>query len=111
VTVKGSLTGNVPGSVETTVYRIAQEALTNAAKHAKATRAEVDVEQTVQGLICSVRDDGIGLEASASKRVDKSGIGLREMKERVTALGGVMRMGTNKDDRGTDLTFEIPLES
>jgi len=108
VTVKAALNHHVPATVETTVYRITQEALTNAAKHARATRAEVDLRQTPHKIVCSVRDDGIGFDDTARRR--RSGLGLVEIKERVAALGGVLRVGPNKD-RGTDLTVEIPLES
>jgi signal transduction histidine kinase len=110
VTVTASLSGDVSSTVETTVYRIAQEALTNAAKHARATRAEVDLRQSGQRIFCSVRDDGVGLEASAAAVPGhRAGLGLLEIKERVTALGGTLRLSPNHD-RGTDLTFELPLE-
>jgi signal transduction histidine kinase len=107
VTVKAALNHYVPATVETTVYRITQEALTNAAKHARATRAEVDLWQTAHKIVCSVRDDGIGFDDTARRR--RTGLGLVEIKERVAALGGVLRVGPNKD-RGTDVTVEIPLE-
>jgi signal transduction histidine kinase len=61
-------------------------------------------------LICSVRDDGVGMAAKGDSSKGRSGLGLIEIKERVAALGGVLRVGTNKN-RGTDLTVEIPLES
>jgi len=110
VTVTASLTEYVPATIETTVYRITQEALTNAAKHAKATRVDVDLRLAAQKIVCSVRDDGIGFDANAlSGRKRRPGLGLIEIKERVAALGGVLRVGRNKD-RGTDLTVEIPLE-
>jgi signal transduction histidine kinase len=110
VTVTASLNEYVPATIESTVYRITQEALTNAAKHAKATRVEVDLRLTAQKIVCSVRDDGIGFDVNAlSSRKRRTGLGLIEIKERVAALGGVLRVGRNKD-RGTDLTVEIPLE-
>jgi signal transduction histidine kinase len=110
VTVTSSLKTDVPSTIETTVYRITQEALANVAKHAGASRAEVDLRQDRQMLICSVRDDGVGMAAKGDSSNVPSGLGLIEIKERVAALGGVLRVGTNKN-RGTDLTVEIPLES
>src|SRR4029077_9636253 len=65
VTVTASLTEYVPATIESTVYRITQEALTNAAKHAKATRVDVDLRLAAQKIVCSVRDDGIGFDANA----------------------------------------------
>jgi signal transduction histidine kinase len=108
VTVNSSLTTDVPATVGITVYRITQEALTNVAKHAEASRAEIDLRQVEQTLVCSVRDDGIGI-APNYRRSGHPGLGLVEISERVTALGGVMRLGRNQN-RGTDLTIEIPLE-
>jgi signal transduction histidine kinase len=58
--------------------------------------------------VCSVRDDGIGI-APDYQRSGHPGLGLVEIHERVTALGGILRLGTNHN-RGTDLTIEIPLE-
>jgi signal transduction histidine kinase len=108
VTVNSTLTADVPTAVGITVYRVTQEALTNVAKHAEASRAEVDLRQIEHRLVCSVRDDGIGI-APATAGGHHPGLGLFEIHERVTALGGIMRLGANAD-RGTDLTIEIPLE-
>ena len=110
VTITASVMGEMHPTVETAVYRVAQEALTNAARHEDATRAEVDVRQTAQKIVCSVRDNGIGLlESSRSRRKRGPGMGLHEIKERVGALGGVLHIRDNPN-RGTDLTVEIPLE-
>ena len=109
VGVSVSLKGDLPASIENTVYRITQEALTNAAKHASASRAEVDLRQIDGKIICSIRDDGGGFDDSAAFRKRRPGLGLTEIRERVAALGGVVRLGRN-DDRGTDLTIEIPLD-
>jgi signal transduction histidine kinase len=92
------------------VYRITQEALTNVAKHAKATHAQVCVQQAAHQVACSIRDDGMGFDATAlGPGKGSRGLGLMEIQERVAALGGVLRLGSNTP-RGTDLTVEIPLE-
>lgn len=109
VSLSVSLHGDLPATVETTVYRIAQEALTNAAKHARATQAEIDVRQTAHKLVCSVRDDGIGFDADDTAARLRRGLGLLEIKERVAAMDGVLRVGPNRNG-GTNLTIEIPLE-
>jgi len=109
VIVSVSLKGDLPAPIENTVYRIAQEALTNAAKHADANQAEVHLRQVQHKIICSVRDDGIGFDDSAAFRKSRPGIGLTEIRERVGELGGVVRLSPNKDC-GTNLTIEIPLD-
>jgi signal transduction histidine kinase len=109
VAVTVSLKGDLPASIENTVYRIAQEALTNTAKHAGASRAEVVLRQTDGKIICSILDDGAGFDDSAAFRKRRPGLGLTEIRERVASLGGAVRLRLNQD-RGTDLTIEIPLD-
>lgn len=109
VTVSVILESALPASIENTIYRITQEALTNVAKHASASRAEIRVQQTARKLICSIRDDGTGFDDSAAFRRKRPGLGLTEIKERVGALGGTVRLGLNRKG-GTDLTIEIALD-
>ena len=100
----------LPTTVETTLYRIVQEALTNVGRHAKATSAEIDLIRSPHKVACSVRDDGIGFDATrVAARPGPRGLGLVEIQERVVALGGSVRMDTDVH-RGTALTVEIPLE-
>ena len=111
VTVQASLDRGLSATVEATLYRIAQEALTNTAKHASATRAEVCLQHGSHCVTCSIRDDGVGLDAALlAPGTGARGIGLFEIQERVAALGGVLRVRANSP-HGTDLTVEIPLES
>lgn len=110
VAVQASIDRDLPPTIEATVYRITQEALTNVAKHAKATHVAVHVRQAAHQVACSIRDDGIGFDATAVALAKGSrGLGLVEIHERVAALGGVLHLGSNTP-RGTDLTVEIPLE-
>jgi signal transduction histidine kinase len=110
VTVQASVDRTLPAIIETTLYRIAQEALTNVAKHAKATQADLSVQQSEHHIVCSIRDDGVGLDLTASPPGNgRRGLGLLEIEERAAALGGRVHLGRH-DTRGTDLTIEIPLE-
>ena len=110
VMVQASIEQNLSATVETTLYRITREALTNIAKHAKATLARVSLQQAAHQIVCSIRDDGVGLDATALGNGNRSrGLGLLEIQERTAALGGSLRLGPN-EPRGTDLTIEIPLE-
>jgi signal transduction histidine kinase len=110
VTVQATIGHALPATVETTLYRIAQEALTNVARHAKATHAEVSLQRAQKMIACSILDDGIGFDTAALARAAGArGIGLLEIEERVAALGGVFHLARNQA-RGTNLTVEIPLE-
>jgi signal transduction histidine kinase len=110
VSVSVSLTGDLPSPIENTVYQIVQEALANVARHAEATRADVEVCQVERRVVCSVRDDGVGFDNTAGFRKRRPGLGLTEIKERVAVLGGSLRLSRVSDDRGTELRFDIPLE-
>ena len=110
VTIDAATRGRIPADIETSLYRIAQEALTNVGRHANATRVDVSIRQTARQIVCSIRDDGIGLTATARQPYAQTrGLGLREIEERVVGLGGILRFGANVPS-GTDLTVEIPLE-
>lgn len=110
VTVEARTAQSLPAIVETTLYRVAQEALTNIARHAKATRARIFVRWADHRISCSVLDDGIGLDASAVARKGTQGLGLVEIRERIAAFGGTFRIGPGRENGGTELTVEIPLE-
>jgi signal transduction histidine kinase len=110
VAVKASVHRDVPAAVETTLYRIVQEALTNVAKHANATRAWVCVHVRARTIACSIRDDGSGFDARALRAGQRQrGLGLLEIEERVAALGGVLHLCGNTP-RGTQLAIRIPLD-
>lgn len=109
VIITVDISGDLPGVVENTVYRIVQEALTNVAKHAEATRANVRIRQIERRVICTIADDGIGFDDTGGFRKQRPGLGLTEMKERVKALGGVISLRRN-GEQGSHLRFEIPLD-
>ena len=112
IEVEGSLE-DVPITFGAHLYRIVQEAVTNAARHAKAQRVVVRVElhePVVADTLSSggevrltVEDDGIGIVSSA-----KSGMGLVGMRERVAALHGRMSLET-REIKGTRLRATVPL--
>ena len=70
--------------VESTVYRVVQEALTNVAKHAAATRLEIELLMEGDAVAVTVRDDGRGFDPAAPA----TGFGLVGMRERVTLVSG-----------------------
>jgi signal transduction histidine kinase len=94
--------GRLSDEIETALYRIAQEALTNTAKHANATRVSVAVERRPREIYLTVADDGRGF---ASQRADSAGrLGLTGMQERAALLNGTVtvdsRPGQGHPSRG-----------
>jgi signal transduction histidine kinase len=112
VTVHAATASQLPAMVEATLYRVTHEALTNVARHARATTAEVSLVQTPHRVKCSIRDDGVGFDAARKAPGAKpKGLGLAAIEERVAALGGIVSLRHNDAvPHGTDLTVEIPLE-
>ncbi len=93
----------LPSAVETAAYRIAVEALTNAARHASATRATVSLSASDRELTISVVDDGAGLPAEP-----RPGTGLRSMRDRADELGGTCEV-TAEPGGGTRVLAVLPL--
>ncbi len=85
----GLLERRVPAAIEGACYRIAQEALSNATRHASARSILVAVEATPRALILTIRDDGRGLDNATPQRSSpSSGLGLIGMSERAGLAGG-----------------------
>ena len=93
-----------PPAVETTVYRLAQEALTNAVKHAGAARVMVRVVEADGRIDIEVRDDGAGFDPEASVE----GFGLVGMRERVSLAGGTFTV-RSAPGTGTLVRCGIPV--
>jgi two-component system sensor histidine kinase UhpB len=92
----------LPPAIETAVYRITQEALTNVARHARATRVRVKLALTDGTLRLDIQDDGVGLRPAAART---DGGGLLGIRERVRSLGGRVRISS---ESGTRLSVELP---
>jgi signal transduction histidine kinase len=101
VQIKGAPRERLPEHVELAAFFIVSEALTNVAKHAGASYAEVELEMTAALLVVEVRDDGVGGAAA------DAGTGLRGMADRVEALGGRLRVWSPKG-QGTRIRAEVP---
>jgi signal transduction histidine kinase len=104
VTVSGQ-PRDLPDEVDRAAYRVVQEALTNVARHAGATAAEVHIEYAAAELAVSVTDDG---QASPDRPVTP-GVGLRGMGERVTGLGGTLNAAP-RDGGGFAVRATFPLD-
>ena len=94
----------LPAEIETALYRIAQEALTNVFKHARAEHVSVVVTRRGGTVTVVVEDDGRGFGAAG----DGEGLGLIGMKERVGLLGGRLAIESTEGS-GTTIVAEVPL--
>ncbi len=100
----------LPTNMETALFRIAQEALTNARKHARTDRMRVTLGRDAEGKIrLEVRDWGRGFEPTQARRGGGPGerVGLSSMRERITLLGGDLTIRSRPGD-GTSVVAEIP---
>jgi signal transduction histidine kinase len=93
----------LPDPHRTCIFRVVQEALRNAVRHAGAGRARVAIERAPRAIALRVEDDGRGFEPSRTR-----GLGLLGMEERVSLLGGSFRV-TSEPGRGTVVWAELPL--
>jgi signal transduction histidine kinase len=100
----------LPANVETACYRIAQEALNNVIRHARARRVWVYVALHESMLHLSVRDDGAGFDAQEirQKRTRTGSLGLIGMEERASLAGGELRI-TSRPGHGTKVHATIPI--
>lgn len=95
----------LPAAVEVAVYRIAQEALTNVSRHARAQTATLSLWFEGDSLRLEVTDDGVGLSPDA-----ELGIGLGSMRDRAEGIGGTLTILPNRP-RGTCITARFPIET
>ena len=94
-----------PLEVEQALFRVAQEALANVARHSGAGKAEVDLRYTGSDLTLSVADDGRGFDPA---RESGEGFGLQSMRERLVKLGGHINV-ESEPDNGTRVTAVCPV--
>jgi two-component system sensor histidine kinase DegS len=95
----------LPTELETALYRIVQEGLTNAAKHAEPSRASVLLTPKNGSVLLVLEDDGRGFDTTNGKR---AGLGLEGMRERVELLEGRLTIESS-EDAGTTVVVEVPV--
>jgi len=103
--------GRLSPAVETVLYRIAQEALANALRHAQAKRILIRVTRQAKLVTLSVEDDGVGLDAEAREKgsaTRRTGLGLAGMRERAESLGGVLELRA-APPHGLEVRVRVPL--
>ena len=100
----------LPSEIETTLYRIVQEALTNAARHAQARRVSVLLERRGDSVVAIVEDDGKGFDVAGvlASEDERRRLGLYGMEERASLVGGQLTV-ESAAGAGTTVFVEVPL--
>jgi signal transduction histidine kinase len=110
VQVESATSQRLPASIETALYRVAQEALTNAARHARASKATVRIAMDGHRVVLQVTDDGVGIASPQGGQGATSGLGLLGIRERVAPLGGTLEIHSTPE-AGTELRIMVPVTS
>lgn len=111
--IQCTVTSNFPPGVrlapaiESEVYRIIQEGVTNMQRHARATTAKVRLSLNQDALSLELEDNGVGFDTSGPAREPESGIGLKGMRERVRLLDGIMHLRSSHG-AGTAVHVLVP---
>jgi signal transduction histidine kinase/CHASE1-domain containing sensor protein len=108
IRVDNALVGRLAPAVETALYRIIQEGLTNITKHAAATHIDLQLWQDDKRVHGLLRDDGVGFAVEqVMDQIGPRGLGLLGIQERVQALGGTLKI-TSAPGQGTTLQITLP---
>ncbi|HWC00280.1 MAG TPA: ATP-binding protein [Bryobacteraceae bacterium] len=100
--------GRLPDETETHLFRIAQEALTNVARHSGAQKVEISLESGGGEICLRIRDDGQGLPAPKKKRPE--GMGMIGMRARARSTGGDLHI-RSKAREGVEIEVRVPVQS
>lgn len=103
---RGFESERLPAAVETALYRVVQEAMTNVVRHAHATRVDVLAEHDGKRVLVMVEDDGVGFDPEEVQRGEH--LGLLGLRERADALGGTLTLET-APSAGTTVVVEVPI--
>jgi signal transduction histidine kinase len=110
IRVTGSTDGRLPPRIETELYRTAQEAFSNIARHAEAAHAHIEVRRNDREVQFRIRDDGRGFDAAVTNApLAPRGLGLDGIRERLAPLGGALEI-RSRPGVGTELLIHVPLE-
>ena len=103
----------MPRSMETALFRVLQESLTNVHRHSKAAHVTVCFRHQFEKVILEIRDDGCGIEGERLVRLRETsaetGVGLAGMRERMHELNGTLEM--ESEGRGTTIRAVVPLRA
>lgn len=98
--------------LETVLYRVVQEALTNVARHSGATNCRVTLKRRERFISGAIEDDGRGFDSQSVMMSDEKGrgLGLHGMKERIELVGGSLEFDSRPND-GTSIFIEVPIKN
>lgn len=106
--VRGPEQGGLPTETETVLYRIAQEALNNVAKHAQARHVDIALEYDEGEVSLIIRDDGVGFHLEATSAANHRGLGLAGMRERAALVGGSLEI-ESAPGAGATIFARVPI--
>ena len=106
---ESNLTSRLSNEKEIAVYRIVQEAINNSMKHSEASETVVKLFSDAEFLYVSISDDGVGMESQKGIGGNKSGNGLRNMRERARLVDGNIYINSSMK-KGTQVFLEIPID-
>ncbi|MBU2581388.1 MAG: HAMP domain-containing protein [Alphaproteobacteria bacterium] len=92
--------------LEQTVFRIIQESLSNAMRHGRPAKVEIEIDHSVEGILVEVRDDGLGMNSEGG--AGGSGFGIPGMRERIDALSGEFEVGPRTSSSGVIVRAWLP---
>jgi signal transduction histidine kinase len=103
--LRSSVPDQLPPQIAVGLYRAIHEGITNVVRHAHATELDVAMEKDPDGIVCIVRDNGVGIAQSGA---EPAGLGLRGIRDRLKGLHGELEM-TSAPGRGTEMIISIPI--
>jgi len=113
INVKLKISGRqkrLPSQIEETLFRVINEAVNNIVRHSEAKNTQICLKFSKNSICAQIIDDGLGFDVdeAISSKDRPRGLGLLGMKERVELMNGTLDISS--DDKGTEITIEIPLE-
>lgn len=111
ISINNNLNERLEYNTELAAYRIIQEALTNAVKHAKATQVQITIDKHTELLKLKIKDNGCGvtLKNIDSKPAEKKGLGLRNIESRVNMLNGSVSFNSSPG-KGFEINIDLPVK-
>jgi two-component system, sensor histidine kinase and response regulator len=105
--------GRLPRELETAIFRVIQECLTNIHRHSGSLTARICVSRTEKDLRIEVQDEGTGMslaKVSSAKSARQAGVGIQGMHERIRQFGGTFEIGSPPKGSGTIIIARLPVE-
>jgi PAS domain S-box-containing protein len=105
--------GRLPRELETAIFRVVQECVTNIHRHSGSPVAEISISRTDGAVQIEVKDRGKGISPAKRSQMElagKAGVGIRGMRERVRQLGGTLEIGSQRDGSGTIVMARLPID-